>query len=77
MRLDECQEATGLRLEESDYEAAETLGGVVMARLGRIPELGDEVRIDGRILRVEQLDGMRVAQLRLLPPPAPSGESAA
>jgi CBS domain containing-hemolysin-like protein len=70
-RLDEWEEATGVRLEERDREQVETIGGVVMARLGRIPQLGDEVQIDGRTIRVEQLDGMRVALVRLLPPRAP------
>jgi putative hemolysin len=66
-RLDEWREATGIPLTEEDEEAAETLGGVVMSRLGRIPEVGDEVMVGGRRLRVEELDGKRVALLRLLP----------
>lgn len=66
MRLGEWEELTGLRLEESDHEDAETVGGLVMARLGRIPEPGDEVLVAGRTLRVEELDGKRVAAVRLL-----------
>jgi putative hemolysin len=66
-RLEEWEEETGLRLEAADHEAAETLGGLIMARLGRIPEVGDEVEIGGRILRVEELDRKRVASVRLLP----------
>jgi magnesium and cobalt exporter, CNNM family len=43
-RLDEVDEATGLALPEGDdYE---TLSGLVMARLGRIPEIGDEVVVE-------------------------------
>jgi hypothetical protein len=49
---------------------AETIGGVVMYRLGRIPEVGDEVAVQGRRLRVEALDGLRVALVRLLPGPS-------
>jgi CBS domain containing-hemolysin-like protein len=64
-RLGEFEELTGLRLDESDYQAAETVGGLVMARLGRIPEPGDEVALAGRTLRVERLDGKRVATVRL------------
>jgi putative hemolysin len=67
VRLDEWEEATGLRLDAADREAVETIGGLVMARLGRIPEAGDEVVIAGCTLRVEQMDGKRAALLRLLP----------
>ncbi|MGH2352141.1 MAG: hemolysin family protein, partial [Chloroflexota bacterium] len=71
MHLDEWEEAANLRLDEADRGAAETLGGLVMARLGRIPDVGDVVRVDSRILRVEALDGKRVAAVRLLPPGPP------
>jgi CBS domain containing-hemolysin-like protein len=37
-----------------------------MARLGRIPEPGDEVTVAGRTLRVEELDGLRVAMVRMM-----------
>jgi CBS domain containing-hemolysin-like protein len=67
-RLDELEELTGTRLTEEDHEAAETVGGLAMARLGRIPEVGDEVVVDGRWrLIVEEKDGLRVARVRLLP----------
>jgi magnesium and cobalt exporter, CNNM family len=44
-----------------------------MARLGRIPVPGDQVTLQGRILRVEAMDGHRVATVRLLPPGASVG----
>ena len=45
-RLDEVQEATGVALPEGDdYE---TLSGLVMARLGRIPAIGDELMVELR-----------------------------
>lgn len=67
-RLDEFEELTGTRLPEEDHEAAETVGGLAMARLGRIPEIGDEVVVDERWrLVVEEKDGLRVARVRLLP----------
>ncbi|HZS03197.1 MAG TPA: hemolysin family protein [Chloroflexota bacterium] len=65
MRLDELEELTGLRLAPEDHELVETVGGLVMARLGRIPDLGDEVEVAGRTLRVERRDGRRVAAVRL------------
>jgi Mg2+/Co2+ transporter CorC len=41
-----------------------------MSRLGRMPMKGDEVLVSDHKLRVEELDGRRVATLRLLPPAA-------
>lgn len=61
LRPDELRETTGLTVpEESVYE---TLGGLVMTALGRIPEVGDEVTVAGVRLRVEQMDGRRVEAL--------------
>ncbi len=45
---------------------ADTIGGYVFEMIGRKPELGDEVRHNGHIFRVEQLDGLRIAQVRVL-----------
>jgi Mg2+/Co2+ transporter CorC len=45
----------------------ETLGGLIAATLGRIPEVGEQIGIGGRELRVEARDGRRIATVRLLP----------
>ena len=66
LRLDQWQEATGVPLDAPEPEGVETIGGLVMERLGRIPAIGDEVAVGRRVLRVEQLDGMRAARVRLL-----------
>ena len=54
----------------------ETVGGYVFSRLGRPAVVGDEVlAADGHILRTEELDGLRVARVRVLPhekAPAPA-----
>jgi CBS domain containing-hemolysin-like protein len=52
---------------EEDRQAADTLGGLIMLRLGRLPRAGDEVEVSGRRLRVERLRRHRVAEARLLP----------
>ena len=69
LRPDELEERTGLLVPEGpDYE---TLGGLVMARLGRVPRVGDVVRIEAEfesrpvVARVEAMDGRRVERLRL------------
>lgn len=62
MRPDEVREAIGLPIP--DGSAYETVGGFVMARLGRLPAVGDEVPLRGVILAVERMDGRRVDRLR-------------
>lgn len=39
-RLDEVQRATGVELPDGDYE---TIGGLVIAGLGRLPQVGDQI----------------------------------
>ncbi|WP_255819402.1 hemolysin family protein [Kineococcus sp. TRM81007] len=73
-RPDEVQDRTGVEVPEApEYE---TLGGFVMARLSRIPAVGDEVAVDGGVLRVTRMEGRRVDRLRLRPRP-PLTEAAA
>ncbi|HEY7008419.1 MAG TPA: transporter associated domain-containing protein, partial [Jatrophihabitantaceae bacterium] len=49
-----------------------TLGGYVMAELGRLPRLHDRVSYDGFLLDVVEVDGRRAARVRVTPPaPAP------
>jgi len=63
LRDDEVAEATGFRMPEGDYE---TLAGLVLARLGRIPDVGDEIRVDGWRVTVMRMDRHRVAELRVV-----------
>jgi len=62
LRDDELADATGFRMPPGDYE---TLAGLVLARLGRIPEVNDDVRIDGWRITVMAMDRHRVAELRV------------
>lgn len=52
----------------------ETLGGLIMDRLGRIPQAGDSVVVNDYCLRVERMDGRRVDRICILP--ATSGGAA-
>ena len=52
-----------LEIPEGDWS---TLGGYVFARLGRLPRVGDRVRIPNAGLEVVAMDGRRVAALRVL-----------
>jgi CBS domain containing-hemolysin-like protein len=53
-------EALGSEFESEDFD---TIGGLVLGHLGRAPEVGDEVRLDGYLLYVDEVDGPRVAQV--------------
>ncbi|WP_448809413.1 hemolysin family protein [Agromyces bauzanensis] len=69
LRPDELVDRTGIRVPENgDYE---TVAGFVMAELGRLPVVGDEVPIDEGTLIVQRLDGRRIDRLRFVPKPAP------
>ncbi|WP_139417602.1 hemolysin family protein [Agromyces laixinhei] len=70
LRPDELLERTGIRVPENgDYE---TVAGFVMAELGRLPLVGDEVLIDDGTLVVQRLDGRRIDRVRFVPNPLPS-----
>lgn len=65
LRPDELTETTGLVVpEDGPYE---TLGGLVMAALGRVPEVGDEVVADDVRLRVESMNRRRVERVVVQP----------
>jgi len=55
---------------DADLESDEfgTLGGLVLDRLGRAPEVGDEVEADGYRLSVEGVDGARVTSIVIREP---------
>ncbi|MCL2535917.1 MAG: hemolysin family protein, partial [Nocardiaceae bacterium] len=79
LRTDEVTTATGYTAPEGEYD---TLGGLVLTCLGRIPVEGDEVALpdangkplgpDGRgwIARVLTMDGRRIDRVLLTPVPA-------
>jgi putative hemolysin len=43
-----------------------TMGGYVAERLDRIPRKGDEVAFGDYDLRVEEMDGLRVAKIKFM-----------
>ncbi|MCL3862640.1 hemolysin family protein [Actinotalea sp. K2] len=63
LRPDELTEQTGLVVP--DDGAYETLGGLVMAGLGRVPRVGDVVVTSAVVLKVEQMDGRRVDRVHV------------
>jgi putative hemolysin len=70
VNLDELAELTELELPDGPYQ---TVGGFVMAELGRLPEVGDEVQAGGYRLAVTAVDGRRASRVLVSPPePAPA-----
>jgi magnesium and cobalt exporter, CNNM family len=68
LRPDEVRAATGIDLPEGDGDY-ETVAGLVVTRLRRLPQVGDQVRLPGVTLTVERMDGHRVDRIRLTPQP--------
>jgi putative hemolysin len=62
LNLDEFAEQTGVELPEGPYE---TVAGYVLAVLGHLPGEGESVEVSGRKLAVTQLDGRRIARVRV------------
>jgi CBS domain containing-hemolysin-like protein len=76
LRPDEVAELTGVPLPEgTDFDS---LGGLVIDRLGRVPRAGDAVteEVQGRrvLLRVERMDGWRVARVEMTPQDGEAGD---
>jgi magnesium and cobalt transporter len=73
-RLEEFNEYFGTHLAAADFD---TVAGLVMKTLGRLPRRGEAVTLEGLELRVVRVDRRRIDQLRVictrdLPrPPAP------
>ena len=66
--LDELNQHYELAL---DHPEADTVGGLVMALLGHVPQKGESVQQDGLTIEVDSTEGMavRTAIIQLPPPP--------
>jgi magnesium and cobalt exporter, CNNM family len=71
LNLDEFAEQTGINLPEGPYE---TVAGYVLAALGELPSTGDSVGVPGYTLTVTEMDGRRIARLRVKPVPSLGGD---
>jgi putative hemolysin len=73
LNLDEFAEQTGIELPEGPYE---TVAGYVLATLGEVPSPGDSTRVPGFVITVTEMDGRRIARLRVTPVPQgpPTGQ---
>ncbi|HEX2999722.1 MAG TPA: hemolysin family protein, partial [Armatimonadota bacterium] len=62
VRIDDLNNTFQLHIEEPD---ADTVGGLVMNRLGRMPATGDEVTADGVRFRVDAVNGLRISRVTM------------
>ncbi|MDZ5619566.1 hemolysin family protein [Nocardioides sp. HM23] len=62
LTIEDFAEATGIALPDGDYETA---AGYVIARLGRLPDVGDGVDVGPARLEVEEVEGRRVTRLAI------------
>ncbi len=71
--LDDFNEVMGSHLVKDE---AETLGGLIYTRIGRVPKTGEQVEENGLLLTVEQISGRRIRKIRArcLPPPVKDDE---
>ncbi len=60
--IEEVEETLEITLPEGEYD---TLGGLIMSELGRMPEENDEVEVSGLKLIVEEMDERRIDRVRI------------
>jgi putative hemolysin len=72
LNLEDFAEQAGIALPDGPYE---TVAGWFVAELGHLPSLGDELVGPGAGFEVIELDGRRIARLRVVPV-APEGPDA-
>ncbi len=60
----EVNDILGLGLPADE---ADTLGGFVFGRVGRVGQVGDEVEVEGGTLRVTRVEGLRIDQVLFIP----------
>jgi CBS domain containing-hemolysin-like protein len=60
--IEEVNQHLGVQLVEPEYD---TIAGYVLGKLGRIANTNDAVEGDGVRLRVEEMDGLRIARVAL------------
>jgi putative hemolysin len=67
--VDELEELFGVKVEEGDFDS---VGGFILSHLGKMPTAGEEVRVDGLVVRILAVSGRRIKRVRVIKeePPA-------
>ncbi len=72
MKLDDINDALSTQLDSEDYDS---IGGIIIEHLDRLPEEGEEVFLsDGTSLKVIHIDQNRITQVQLILPETNSSE---
>lgn len=61
--ISDVNETYGLTLPQDDYT---TIGGLLFGTLGRLPQVGDRVRLPGAVFEIVEMEGRRVGRIRRL-----------
>jgi putative hemolysin len=64
LNIEDFQDETGVQLPEGPYETAT---GFLVNRLGRFPQQGDLIQVDGHRLEVVEVEGRRASRIRVTP----------
>jgi magnesium and cobalt transporter len=64
MHVEELEELVGIELPEGDFD---TVGGLIVTELGRIPVKGEQVVVAGMNIHVQNADPRRVIQILIKP----------
>lgn len=70
--LEDVNETLGTEFEG---DAFDTIGGLVLSRLGRAPEVGDAIEVDGYEVTVEDVEGTRISSVTVSEVPPEAEES--
>jgi putative hemolysin len=73
--IDALQELFGVQVEKGDFD---TVGGFVFNHLGKMPSVGEEIQVDGLVVRILSVSGRRIKRLRVIkeqPPPPGNGDN--
>ena len=61
--VDELEELFGVKVEEGDFDS---VGGFILSHLDKMPTAGEEVRVDGLIVRILAVSGRRIKRVRVI-----------
>jgi CBS domain containing-hemolysin-like protein len=64
--IGEMTDRLGVEIEEGDFE---TVGGFVLARVGRVPAAGERFELDGLDVEILEAEGRRIHKVRIRRPP--------
>jgi len=62
LAVDELEQLLGLELPNEDWD---TVGGLVLALAGRVPDEGESFELDGIVIQAERVQGRRVAEVSI------------